>query len=91
MFCSKSGRELPRQAVDEALKAIAAQANANLPKKEYIHISAHVLRHTFLRKVARKHGVEYAKELAGHTSDRYTWRYVQPSDAEKEKAVDNLF
>ncbi len=60
-------------------------------KKEHIHISAHVLRHTFLRKAARKYGVEYAKELAGHTSDRYIWRYVQPSDAEKEEAVDNLF
>ena len=42
-------------------------------------------------KAARKYGVEYAKELAGHTSDRYIWRYVQLSDAEKEEAVDNLF
>ncbi len=91
LFCSKTGIELQRQSVDEALKAIAAQANASLPKKEHIHISAHTLRHTFLRKAARKYGVEYAKELAGHTSDRYIWRYVQPSDAEKEEAVDNLF
>ncbi len=91
LFCSKTGAELQRQAVDDALKAIAAQANSSLPKKEHIHVSAHVLRHTFLRKAARKHGVEYAKELAGHTSDRYIWRYVQPSDAEKEEAIDNLF
>ncbi len=76
---------------DELLKAIAGQANATLPKKEHIHISAHMLRHTVLRKAARKHGVEYAKELAGHTSDRYIWRYVQPSDAEKEQAVEDLF
>ena len=66
-------------------------ADATLSRKEHIHVSAHVLRHTLLRKAARKHGVEYAKELAGHTSDRYIWRYVQPSDAEKEEAVDNLF
>jgi hypothetical protein len=41
--------------------------------------------------VARTHGVECAIELAGHTSDRYIWRYVQPSDYEKEEAMDNLF
>jgi hypothetical protein len=47
----------------------------------------------FLRKAARKYGIEYAKELAGHTSDRYIqiWRYVRPSDAEKQEAVENLF
>ena len=91
MFCSKTGNELPRQAVDELLKGIAGQANRTLADDEQIHVSAHVLRHTFLRKAARKYGVEYAKELAGHTSDRYIWRYVQPSDAEKEDAVENLF
>jgi len=91
LFFSKTGSTLQRQSVDELLKGIASQANATLPKREWIHISAHVLRHTLLRKAARKHGVEYAKELAGHTSDRYIWRYVQPSDEEKEQAVDGLF
>ncbi|GAG11079.1 unnamed protein product, partial [marine sediment metagenome] len=56
-----------------------------------IQLSAHLLRHTFLRKVARKYGVEYAKEVAGHTSDRYIWRYVQPSEEEKEAALEDLF
>jgi len=91
VFCSKSGRRLERQAVDEALKAIAAHANASLPGDQQIHLSAHLLRHTFLRKVARKYGVEYAKELAGHTSERYIWRYVQPSEEEKERALEDLF
>jgi integrase/recombinase XerD len=91
LLCSRSGRRLLRQNVDDSLKAIAGQANATLPKAEQIQLSAHLLRHTFLRKVARKYGVEYAKELAGHTSDRYIWRYVQPSDDEKEAAVEDLF
>jgi integrase/recombinase XerD len=91
LLCSRSGKRLLRQNVDDALKAIAGQANATLPKAEQIQLSAHLLRHTFLRKVARKYGVEYAKELAGHTSDRYIWRYVQPSDDEKEAAVADLF
>jgi hypothetical protein len=30
-------------------------------------------------------------ELAGHTSSRYIWRYVQPSDEEKEAALEDLF
>ena len=91
LFCSGSGARPHRQNVDDALKTIAAQANAALPEKQHIHLSAHLLRHTFLRKIARKHGVEYAKELAGHTSERYIWRYVQPSDNEKEAALEDLF
>ena len=91
LFCSRSGARLQRQNVDEALKAIAAQANASLPEDQQIHLSAHLLRHTFLRKVARKYGVEYAKELAGHTSERYIWRYVQPSEEEKGWPLEDLF
>lgn len=91
LFCSRSGARLQRQNVDEALTAIAAQANASLPLDRQIAISAHLLRHTFLRKVARKYGVEYTKEHAGHTTERYTWRYVQPSDDEKDAALEDLF
>ena len=91
LFFSRSGARLQRQNVDDALKAIAAQANATLKPKDQSHLSAHLLRHTFLRKVARKYGVEYARELAGHTSERYIWRYVQPSDDEKEAAIEQLF
>ena len=91
LFCSRSGARLQRQNVDEALKAIAAQANASLPEDQQIQLSAHLLRHTFLRKAARKYGVEYAKELAGHTSERYIWRYVQPSEEEKEAALEDLY
>ena len=34
-------------------------------------VSPHVLRHTFLRKLAEEKGVQYAKEASGHRSDRY--------------------
>jgi site-specific recombinase XerD len=91
LFCSRSDARLQRQNVDDALKEFAAHANATLAEDQQIRISAHLLRHTFLRNVARKHGVEYAKELAGHTSERYIWRYVQPSDEEKEAALEDLF
>ena len=67
------------------------QANARLPQNQHIHLSAHLLRHTMLRKAAEKYGVQYAMELAAHTSSRYIWRYVQPSDEEKEAALEDLF
>ena len=90
LFCTSTGKPIDRQAVDRNLKRIAAQANAHLPPEEHMKLSAHVLRHTLLRKAANKHGVHYAKELSGHASDRYIWRYVQPSDEEKERAVEEL-
>jgi integrase/recombinase XerD len=91
LFCSRSGVRLARQNVDQALKLLADQANARLPKDQRIHLSAHLLRHTMLRKTAVKYGVQYAMELAGHSSSRYIWRYVQPSQEEKEAALEELF
>jgi integrase/recombinase XerD len=91
LFCSRSGRRLARQNVHDALKALARQASARLPEDQHIHLSPHLLRHTMLRRAAEKHGVQYAMELAGHTSSRYIWRYIQPSQDQKEAALENLF
>jgi integrase len=72
LFVSRTGGRLQRQNVDDALKVLANQANAQLAKKDQrIHLSAHVLRHTMLRKVAEKFGVQHAMEAAGHTSSNY--------------------
>ncbi len=30
-------------------------------------------------------------ELAGHTSSHYIWRYVKPTDEQKEAAMEELF
>jgi integrase len=91
LICSRTGKRLARQNVDDILKQIAGQGNTRLAKDQHIHLSAHLLRHTMLRKTAEKHGVQYAMELAGHTSSRYIWRYVQPSQEEKEAALEDLF
>lgn len=50
----------------KALEALAVQANARLPKDQRIHLSAHLLRHTMLRRAAEKYGVQHAMELAGY-------------------------
>ncbi len=91
LFLSRSGKRLRRSNVDDALKALANQANAHLPADQKIHLSAHVLRHTMLRRAAEKKGVQFAMELSGHSSSNYIWRYVKPSDEQKERAVEELF
>jgi integrase/recombinase XerD len=91
LFLSRSGRRLLRQNAHNALKALANHANAQLPADQKTHLSAHILRHTLLRKAADKHGVHYALELSAHTSSQYVWRYVRPSDEQKEKALEELF
>jgi integrase len=51
---------------------------------------SHVLRHTFLRKLAETKGVHYAREASGHQSDRYIWRYVKPDQQTLADAIDEL-
>jgi integrase/recombinase XerD len=77
--------------VDAALKKVAAQANATLPEGEHIHLSAHMLRHTALRRIAEKEDIRYAMKVSGHTSSKYIWRYTEPSRQEQERVLENLF
>jgi len=91
LFVSRTKERLQRQNVDDALKVLMKQANAQLPDDQRIRLSAHILRHTMLRKVAEKSGVQHAMEAAGHTSSNYIWRYVKPSEEEKEKVLEDLF
>ena len=74
----------------EVLKRVARQANAHRPINQHIAVSPHVLRHTFLRKLAEEKGVHYAKEASGHKSDRYIWRYVKPDQQSLADAIDEL-
>ena len=90
LFCTRTGRRLSRREAATIVRRIAAQANAQRPEKERIDVSPHVLRHTFLRKLAETKGVQYAKEASGHQSDRYIWRYVQPDRQTLAEVIDEL-
>jgi integrase len=57
---------------------------------EHIKVSPHVLRHTFLRKLAEEKGIQYAKEASGHRGDRYIWRYVKPDRQSLADAIDAM-
>jgi integrase/recombinase XerD len=90
LFPTRTGRRMSRGEAAEAIQRIAAQANGRLSAAEKIAVSPHVLRHTFLRKLAETNGVHYAREASGHLSDRYIWRYVKPDQQTLAEAVDAL-
>lgn len=90
LFLATNGNPLERRNAQRALTAIANQASAQLPDEEKVSLHPHALRHTRLREVANEHGVQYAMDLAGHTSSRYIWRCVKPSKAQMEEAMDSL-
>ncbi len=89
VFPTRTGRRMDRREATYALKRITDQANAHL-SEESIEVTPHVLRHSFLRKLAETKGVYYAKEASGHQSDRYIWRYVQPARQTLADAIDEL-
>jgi integrase/recombinase XerD len=76
LFPTRSHRRLSRREAAQIIQCIAGQANANRPQQEHTQVSPHLLRHTFLRKLAEHKGVHYAREASGHQSDRYIWRYT---------------
>jgi integrase/recombinase XerD len=90
LFITRTGRRLSRREAAAIIRRIAAQANAHLSDQERIDVSPHVLRHTFLRKLAEAKGVHYAREASGHQSDRYIWRYVKPDRQTLAEAIDDL-
>ena len=90
IFTTRTGKPVTRSQMFEILQRVAAQANAHRHDGERIDVSPHVLRHTFLRKLAEEKGVHYAKEASGHRSDRYIWRYVKPDKQSLAEAVDEL-
>ena len=88
---SKTGKRLNQSDVYVALKRIAAHANATLPEEERIKIHPHLLRHTFLKRVATKQDIRAAREVSGLKSDKYLWRYTKMTDEEVENAVTELY
>jgi integrase/recombinase XerD len=90
LFMTRTGRKLSRREAAAIIRRIAAQANAHLAEEEKIDVSPHVLRHTFLRKLAETKGVHYAREASGYQSDRYIWRYVKPDRQTLAETIDEL-
>ena len=90
IFPTRTGRRMSRREAAASIGRIAAQVNGRVSDEEKIDVSPHVLRHTFLRKLAETKGVHYAREASGHQSDRYIWRYVKPDQQMLADAIDEL-
>ncbi len=54
--------------MDDALEALANQANAHLPAGQKVRLCAHILRHTMLSRAAEMNGVQFPMDLSGHSS-----------------------
>jgi len=90
LFTTRTGARITRHQVYEVLKRMEAQANAHLPESERFEVTPHVLRHTRLRRAAEEKGLQYARKLSGHKSDKYIWRYIQPAQDDFESSMDQL-
>ena len=90
IFCTRTGKGVSRRQAGRIVERIAAQANAHLPESERFTVTPHVFRHTFLRRLMEKKGLHYTRKASGNKSDRYIWRYVQPSEDELAQAVEQL-
>ncbi len=91
LFIGRFGDRLKTVDVRKICIRIAQQANAHLKKDEQIKLSPHMLRHTFLKKMADKHGVHYAQDFSGNKTMGIIFRYTQPSEEERSESVEGLF
>jgi len=91
LFLSRRGRRLAPGDVRRVCQRIAAQACAQVPAGEVFTLNPHMLRHTFLKRVADRHGVHVAQKMSGNVSIREIFRYTQPHQDEIDEAVEGLF
>ena len=89
LFMTRTGRKLSRREAHGSSGVSPPKPTPTAPRKRK-SMFPHVLRHTFLRKLAEKKGVHYAREASGHQSDRYIWRYVKPDRQTLAEAIDEL-
>ena len=91
LVLSRYGKRLTPLDIARICERLASQANAHVSSVDAIHLTPHMLRHTFLKRVADKHGVHVAQEMSGNVSIREVFRYTKPSETETAKAADELF
>jgi integrase/recombinase XerD len=85
-----SNRILTRD-IARICQRIARQASVYLPKHQELTLSPHMLRHTFLKRIADKHGIHVAQDLSGNISMKEIFRYTKPNHNEKLDIVEALY
>lgn len=91
LYRTKTGARYLRRYINSFLHKVAAQANARLPAEEQIHLHAHKLRHTSIKRVHDSKGPVAAKRHGGHRSFNQLDRYATQTRKESEEMADELF
>jgi site-specific recombinase XerD len=91
LFLTNRGGRMFRQQVDRLLRRLAAHANAKLHIDENIHLHAHKLRHSGVKKVCDEHGELAAKRFSRHRGFAHLERYATQTRDGHESMVDNLW
>jgi integrase/recombinase XerD len=91
LITSKYGNRISTRDIARICERIAKQAAVQFGQDEKIKLSPHMLRHTFLKRVADKHGVHAAQDLSGNISMREIFRYTKPNYEQKHNIVEALY
>ena len=91
LFIGRYGRGITPQDVARMCARIANQALAHLPEEDHFRFTPHMLRHTFLKRVADKHGVHVAQQMSGNISIKEVFRYTKPSSEEMEEVAEEVY
>ena len=91
LITTRYGNRISTTDIYRICERIGKQANVFLPEGSRFHITPHMLRHTFLRRVADKHDVHVAQKMSGSVSIKEIFRYTQPSQAEVDNFAEEIF
>ncbi|MCP3926285.1 MAG: tyrosine-type recombinase/integrase [Desulfobacterales bacterium] len=91
LLVNRYRKRLSTQDVARICTRIANHVSSKISKKESFCLTPHMFRHTFLKRVADKHGIHYAQRISGNISMREIFRYTQPSDQEIAEDIEKLF
>lgn len=91
LFVSRYGARLAPQDVARICLRLARQACAHLPATEAFHLTPHMLRHTFLKRVADRYGVHVAQQMSGNISVAEIFRYTKPSQQQMDETAEKVF
>jgi integrase/recombinase XerD len=90
LFVSRYGNRLHPRDIYRIMERICSQASAQLSEGEKMRLTPHMLRHTFLKRVADKKGVHVAQEMSGNVNMREIFRYTKPSQEEMDQIAESI-
>jgi hypothetical protein len=90
-FERRYGNRLAPQDVARVCHRLARQACAHLGEGECFHLTPHMLRHTFLKRVADLPGVHVAQQMSGNVSIKEIFRYTKPGQDEMDETAEGIY